>query len=420
MTSPTLSARAAPFYYGWLVLVASAVAEMLVQGATSYSAGLFVLPLQAEFHISRAAANSPVLILFLGVALGAPLVGRALDRYPIRLVVGLGAVAFSLAMVAIAMSSSLPFMIAMLLVPAAIGFLCLGPMTTAALTSRWFWKRRGLALGIAAVATSGGGFTVVPLLSRAIQQSGWRTGLIYEAVAMCAVILVVSLSILRDSPFAVGLGDHPENAGRGGLAERGGGEKLRVGEILTSRAFWIPCLVLAAVSGTSQALVVTLVPYGVALGLKLTSAAAAISAFAIAAATTKVLAGVLADYTDQRLLLIASALIMTLAWGVLIVWASYPALYASAVMAGVALGCALPTVAAVIAGHFGAARFGAVMGWGYLLLAFSAIASTLGIGFVFDRAGGYRPGFMVFSALLGVLFLGTLLFPLKKPDAKAA
>ena len=71
-------------YYGWVVLAASALSELLVQGATLYSAGLFVLPLQAEFHISRTAATSAGPILFLGVVFMAPLTGRLLDRWPVR------------------------------------------------------------------------------------------------------------------------------------------------------------------------------------------------------------------------------------------------------------------------------------------------------------------------------------------------
>jgi hypothetical protein len=37
--------RGLPVYYGWFVLGASTVSEMLVQGVTAYAAGLFVLPL---------------------------------------------------------------------------------------------------------------------------------------------------------------------------------------------------------------------------------------------------------------------------------------------------------------------------------------------------------------------------------------
>src|ERR1700735_3087814 len=99
--------RNSPVYYGWFVLAASAVSEMLVQGATSYSAGLFVLPLQAEFHLSRAAANSSILILFAGAMLVAPLVGRALDAWPIRSMMSLGAVVLGLCFAGIALAPAL-------------------------------------------------------------------------------------------------------------------------------------------------------------------------------------------------------------------------------------------------------------------------------------------------------------------------
>ena len=48
-----------PIYYGWWVLAATAAIEMLAIGSTSYSAGLFVLPLEREFSLGRAAVNSP-------------------------------------------------------------------------------------------------------------------------------------------------------------------------------------------------------------------------------------------------------------------------------------------------------------------------------------------------------------------------
>jgi len=404
-----------PFYYGWAILAATAVSELLAQGATSYAAGLFVLPLQAEFHISRALANTPVLIMFLGGALVAPSVGRALDRFPIRLVLPLGAILFGLALTGIALSQSLLVMAALLFLPTAIGFMCIGPLTTSAMASRWFYRHRGLALGLAAVATSGGGFTVVPLLSRAIQQYGWRLALIYEALIIAAIIMALALLVLRDKPADMGLGDHPENQGRESDPARPGGAlampALRWHAILTSRAFWIPTIVLAMVSGTSQALVITLVPYGVSLGLAAPSAAAMISAFAIAAAITKVSAGILADHISQRMLLIAAAALMTLSWLTLSLSSAHAALYASACMAGVALGCALPTAAALIAGYYGPARFGAVMGWTYSFLGIITIVSSVSIGFIFDRLGGYHPAFLIFCAVLACVLAVTLLFP---------
>jgi len=110
-----------PAYYGWWVLAATAAIELLTIGGTSYSAGLFVLPLQQEFSLSRAAANSPLPISFVGAALMAPVAGYLLDRYNAQKVIVIGAVAFGLSFMFIATSSLLPIMALALAIPAGFG-----------------------------------------------------------------------------------------------------------------------------------------------------------------------------------------------------------------------------------------------------------------------------------------------------------
>jgi len=401
-----MRASASPVYYGWFVLAASAVCELLVMGATAYAAGLFVLPLQAEFHISRASANSSVIILYLGASIAAPFIGRLLDRAPVRLVVAGGAVILALAFAGIAAASSLLVMALLLLVPASIGFVAVGPLTTQTLTARWFNRHRGLALGIAAIATSGGGFVVVPLLGLAIQHYGWRQGLLYEGMVVAVVIIALALIVLRNRPSDVGLEDHPETLG----AADPGAVSVSLGEIFGTGAFWIPSLALATISGTAQATVITLVPYGAQLGFAPAQAALLVSGFAIAAAITKIGAGLLADRINQRLLLVVAAFAMMLSWLALLASPGYAAVMTGACLAGVALGCALPTTAGLIAAHFGARRFGAVMGWTSTLTGFLAIVAVLFVGSVFDRSHSYAMAFQVFAVLLACLLAATLLF----------
>jgi MFS family permease len=404
--------RGSPVYYGWFVLAASAVCEMLIQGSTSYAAGLFVLPLQAEFHISRANANSSIVLLFFGTMLLAPLVGRMLDKRPIRQVMVGGALVLLLCFTGIAMTGSLLAMALLLLVPGAIAFLTLGPLNTSTLASRWFHRRRGLALGLAAVATSGGGFLVVPLLSAAIPAYGWRQALLVEGVIVAGIIMALALLVIRDRPASMGLEDHPEMGG--GKEAASAPAPLRWPGILASRAFWIPSLTLASISGTAQATVVTLPAYGVQLGFGLTAAAFLISAFAIAAAVTKVLAGLLADHLDRRWLLIAAAAAMTLSWSLLSLSSLYPAILASACLAGIALGCALPTVGALIAAAFGPLRFGSVMGYTYALTFFCVLLAVRFVGSMYDRFAGYHQAFIAFAILLAAVLLTNLLTPVRK------
>jgi MFS family permease len=411
-------------YYGWFVLAASALCEMLAQGATSYGAGLFVLPLQAEYHLSRANASSAIIILFVGVAVLAPWAGRLLDRMPIRASVTMGAIFFSLGLAAIAMTNSLTVMVLALLLPTALGFALLGPMNTSTLATRWFFRHRGLALGIAAVATSGGGFVVVPLLSVAIQRYGWRQALLVEAIVFFAVVTALALLVLKDNPYRAGLGDHPENQGRedqgqflGANAETAP-EKLSWRRILSRRGFWAPSLMMASVSALAQVIVVSIPAYGHALGFTTAAAASLISVFSIMAAATKIFFGIAADYWDKRLLLFLSGLFMPLALLVLCLFATYPAMLAACAMAGVALGGALPLSYGLIAARFGAAHFGAVIGWSYMLLLLFLIVTVRFAGLMFDRSGGYLLAFEGMLAGMVILYGISLLSDLRPEAAR--
>jgi MFS family permease len=386
-------------YYGWFVLAASAVMEMLVVGATSYGSGLFVLPLQAEYGLSRADASSAILILYIGSIFIAPFAGRLLDRHSIRLAIGFGVVCLSAGFAAISLTPSLLVMVIALVVPTAMGFSLLGPMTTATLTSRWFFRRRGLALGLAAIATAAGGFVVVPLLSQAIQRQGWRPALLEEAGVFFVIIMALTLLVLRDNPFKAGYGKHPENKGRTDAAQLQQAGESRPAEawpaskILGTRGFWAPSLLLASISALSQVIVVSAPAYGHQLGFGATASAFLISAFSIAAALTKISAGVMADFWDKRVLLFASALFMPLALGLLGLVANYDAVLAACAMAGVALGGALPLSGALIAARFGAPYFGSVIGWTYFLIYGCTMLAVRFAGAVFDRTGSYHSAF---------------------------
>jgi MFS family permease len=82
---------------------------------------------------------------------------------------------------------------------------------------------------------------------------------------------------------------------------------------------------------------------------------------------------------------------------------------ASSCLAGIALGCALPTAAGLIAAGFGSSRFASVMGWAYALTSGCAILAGRFVGSIFDRFGGYHIAFVTFAVILAGLSLLTLL-----------
>ena len=70
--------------------------------------------------------------------------------------------------------------------------------------SRWFHRKRGLALGIAATGMGFGAIFIVPLSAWLISVSGWRTA--YMILGATAWIFVIPLSrLLRKNPGDLGL-----------------------------------------------------------------------------------------------------------------------------------------------------------------------------------------------------------------------
>lgn len=405
-------------YYGWWVLAAAALTEMLAIGSTTYAAGLFVLPLQNEFSLSRAAANSALSIGLAGAAFTAPIVGYLLDRFPAQWVIGLGVIPFGLGLVTISATSSLPLMAFAMLIPVGFGAMAIGPLTASTLTSRWFYCRRGRALGLATVATSGGGIVVVPLLSWAIENYGWRMALRVEAVLITAVVLALSVLLLRNGPADLGLETHQENRGRPPMDMAAGHPAATrpYGSIFTTANFWAIGLVLAAISGIDQAIVVTIVPYGVGLDFPAASAAFLIAAFSISAAIVKLASGYLAEFVDRRTIMLAATLAMIAALLFLLFSSTYVSILLACCLAGMALGCILPSSAALVAAYFGSPSFGRVMGMIYVGVVVSSILCARFIGAIFDRTAGYNAAFLTF---LGIAVLSALAVLLVRTPQKA-
>ncbi len=399
-------------YYGWWILGAGAITEMLALGSTSYAAGLFVLPLEQEFGFSRAAANAPALISFAGAAFMAPIVGYLLDRYSVRTIVACGGVSLGLGFIIVSLTSYIPLMVLVLFLLVAFGGMAVGPLTTSTLTSRWFYKHRGRALGIASVATSGGGIIVVPLLAFGIEAFGWRSALFFEAILIIAIVLALAILVMRGGPTELGLEHHPENEhrppsdmpmGRGGSSSPATNWRYR--EIAFTIEFWAVAFVIASVSGINQAIVLTIVPYGTQLGFSPPAAAFLITAFAICAAIVKVTSGLLSEFVDRRAIMLAGTVAMMGSLSVFLLSSDYPLIFIASCLAGTGLGCVLPTSAAQIAAYFGAPSFGRVMGLVYVSVVTSSVASVLFVGAMFDRTGNYDAAFAV---LLGVAALAAL------------
>jgi sugar phosphate permease len=74
----------------------------------------------------------------------------------------------------------------------------------ALIANRWFAQKRGLVLGILGTAFATGQLIFLPLISRSVEQYGWRSASIGISI-LCAFTIPLVLIVIRDRPSSVGL-----------------------------------------------------------------------------------------------------------------------------------------------------------------------------------------------------------------------
>ncbi len=179
-------------FKGWHVLGASFTTAMLVSGATFYAFQYFVTPVEKDLNLSREQVNYAMMIFLLSSAIWAALMGKLLQKFKPKILALLGIISFSTGMALLSQLHNPIVMLGVIASFVGFGFTACGPFMANALTTVWFYKHRGRALGIAAVATSVGGFVGQPVVSYLVKAYDWRTTLLVLALS----IFVLSLGLI--------------------------------------------------------------------------------------------------------------------------------------------------------------------------------------------------------------------------------
>ena len=139
--------KKAPTFYGWWIVVA-ATTVLLSQGATFYGFGILFPSILQEFNWSRALTSSIFSVNVSTNSLFILLMGYLIDKYSPRLIIGLGALLIGVGLIFSRFTHEIWHLYLFFGVIVGIGSSCTYVPTVTVVT-RWFAKKRGLALGIA-------------------------------------------------------------------------------------------------------------------------------------------------------------------------------------------------------------------------------------------------------------------------------
>ncbi len=401
-------------FYGWVV-----VATFFVVGITLYgihlSFGVFFKSIESEFDLTRAATSSIVSINLILAGVFSFVAGWALDRYgPRRVVLLMGIfTGLSLALTSLTTSHWQLFITYSLLLSLGTGAVYVVPMST---VSRWFNKKRGLALGLAGSGLGLGMIIFAPLATYFITHFGWRTA--YLVLGVIAWVLIIPLSrFLKGDPREIGAlpdgvkSSRPQPVPVAGHAiQQIDSSLLRV---VRTRNF--PLLVFVWIFFAACAILVYthLVPHVTDMGFSAAEAAAVFSALGVAALLGRAPVGVIADRIGRKLTASACTLLMAAAMLWLLwareLWMFYPFV----LVFGFASTGYSTSIGALVGDVFSTAKIGAIFGMLEIGFGIGAAAGPALGGIVFDVTGSYSAAFLGGAV---VMLIATLLIVLVREE----
>jgi MFS family permease len=191
-------------FRGWYVVAALFVGGFALYGGGLYSFILFVTPLSDEFHWSYAATGGLVTAFWLSAPLSL-MTDRLIRQVGIKPLVTIGILIEVAALVFLFTASHL-WQMYLLRALAGLGKV-LYAITLPIILSKWFSRRFGMAVAIMYSGWNLGGLAFAPVTQYLIHAFGWRTASVVLGVAVLAIALPPTLSMLRvESAAEIGLG----------------------------------------------------------------------------------------------------------------------------------------------------------------------------------------------------------------------
>jgi MFS family permease len=186
------------FKRGWPVIASAAVGVGLgLSPLPFYTIGVFIPPILQEFGPlgwSPGDILNALAIYTFGAFAAAPVIGMLAERFGARNVALVSIVTFSFAMMALSFntgSKSLYIGLWLLLAFAGAGTL---PITFTRPVNNWFDKNRGIALGVALIATGIFGALAKFFAQQIVEIADWRTA--YRALGLLPLTIALPIAWL--------------------------------------------------------------------------------------------------------------------------------------------------------------------------------------------------------------------------------
>lgn len=385
--------RSAGLFYGWIMLTATALAQVTSWGILYYGFTVFLAPMRAELGWSPAALTGAFSLALGCSGLAAVPVGRWLDRHGPRALMTGGSLAAALLLVAWSRVTDLRvFYLIWIGIGIALATVLYEPAFW--LVATWFRRRRGRALTLLAFIGGFASVVYIPLTAALVGRLGWRDALLALAAILALGTIPIHALLLRARPADLGLA--PDGAttpapdaptGHDPAPER----STTVGEALHGTAFWFLAVAFFLATLATGAIFVHLIPYLIGQGYDPAFAAWATGLIGIMGLPGRLFFTPLGGWLPRRWVTAGIFALQTVALVVLLTVHSRTGVLAFVVLFGAGFGAITPARAALLADFYGPEHYGRISSVLSLFLTGSRALAPVGAGLLYTLNGGYGP-----------------------------
>ena len=392
--APPSTAPRTGVFRGWYVVAGVFVVLTVSAGIGFYGLSVYLRALTVEQGFSVGVVSAATAGFFVvGGLVGLPAASWTARRDP-RPLVAAGACACAVSLLLLGRLSE-PWQVfaAYALFGAGFSASSLVPGTT--LVTRWFARRRSVALSVATTGLSAGGVLLTPLVAAAVERYGLQATSPYLAAAFVVVVVPVSALLLHPSPQAMGL--QPD-----GDPDPPPGTDLTVAGTPQATAvrtrFFVAVTVAHLLAMCAQVGGMAHVYNLVAERRDAALAASVLSVLAGASLVGRLVGGVVASRVSMRLMAVVLMATQGVSLLLLSVVSSPAALLLSTVLFGATVGNLLMLHPLLLAERFGVRDYPGIYSRSQLAATVGIAAGPAVAGAMHDALDGYGAAFAVIAA----------------------
>lgn len=366
-------------------------------------------PIGADFGWSRADLSLVFSVNMIVFSLGLLVVGKIYDRYGPKWVIVVSTILISAGFVMTSFMHSIGQFFFAYGVLAALGIAGTAVPLMATLTSKWFERKRGLAVSLSLSGNSMGQFLLVPLMSRVAVDYGWRDSYRSIGVVMLAVNLLLAFSVIKGDPSHLGLKPLRERGGEGKEKKEvsipAGPPDLGFKQALATPSYWFFVVLMFICGGGDYFATTHFIPLATDNGISQMTAGSMLGWYGAMSLVGILLSGPAGDRIGNKIPMVSTFVLRFFLYLLIYRYKNAGPLYVFALAFGFTHLVTGPLTPMLVAKMYGTTNLGVLTGFVNTVHFLGGAAAGYMGGAVFDRTGSYQLA-LVISAVAALVAIG--------------